>query len=302
MNHAALSTDGAVILYGGGMIEVSSGKGGGRPVVLTVAGSDSGGGAGIQADLLTMTALGAHGTTALTCLTAQNPDGVRAVEAVESAFLQAQMEAVFGYFDVRAVKTGMLYNQALIETVACVMAAHPGLPLVVDPVMVATSGAVLLRPEAIQTLRQRLFPLASLLTPNLDEAAVLLGWRPCHSSGMAKAVAQLATQAGCAVLLKGGHLPGDRLVDVLAAADGTILKRFRHRREPGVQTHGSGCTLSAAIATGLAHGLALPEAVGLALRYLKAGLRDPIRVGGHSFIAHLPPRVVRRAKDFTAHS
>ncbi|MEY3000352.1 MAG: hypothetical protein RL648_566 [Verrucomicrobiota bacterium] len=256
------------------------------PVVLSVAGSDSGGGAGIQADLLTITANGAFGTTAITCLTAQNPDGVSAIEAMPAAFVREQMEQVDRYFNVRVLKTGMLFSSEIIEVVAAFIAARPALKAVVDPVMVATSGAVLLQTEAIEALRTQLLPKAHLVTPNLDEAAVLLGSRPRDVDEMGAAARALATSLQTAVLLKGGHLEaGDELVDILAHPDGR-LHSFKNPRLRQLHTHGSGCTLASAIAARMACGSPIEMAIREALTYLHHGMRAPLVLNGKAFIRH----------------
>lgn len=257
----------------------------GLPVALSVAGSDSGGGAGIQADLLTFSAHGVYGTTAITCLTAQNPDGVSAVHAAPVSIVHEQIVQVERYFHPRAAKTGMLFNAEIVETVAAFFERHPRMALVVDPVMVATSGATLLRQDAIEAMTRRLFPAATVITPNLDEAAVLLGRRPERADDLADAALELAARFGTAVLLKGGHLRGRELEDVLATAQGGI-SRYRGDRIHSVDTHGSGCTLSAAIAANLAHGLPLRESVARARRYLRGAMRRPVKVGRRRFIAH----------------
>lgn len=253
-------------------------------VALSIAGSDSGAGAGIQADLLTFAAHGVFGTTAITCLTAQNPGGVAGVHAAPPGFVRQQVDSVCSYFAVRAVKTGMLFNAAIISAV-CDALAPRRIPLVVDPVMVATSGAVLLREDAIHVMVSRLFPLAALITPNLDEAGVLLGRKPEGRGELVEAAATLAQRYGTPVLLKGGHLRGRRLFDVLAAPD-SQARIYEADRIQGVDTHGSGCTLSAAIAARLALGWDLPGAVVRGRRYLHAGMVRPLRVGGRRFIAH----------------
>lgn len=232
-----------------------------QPVALTIAGSDSSGGAGIQADLKTFTALGVYGASVVTALTAQNTRGVSGVLGVPSAFIVRQVEAVAADLDVRAVKTGMLGDAATVAAVAAILARHSLGPRVVDPVMVATSGDVLLEHDAIEVVRHVLLPLADLATPNLDEAAKLLV-RP-----VARTIAEVEAQAVSilalgprAVLLKGGHGDGDQAVDVLVTAAGhkwhLALPRIDTRN-----THGTGCTLSAAIAAFLALGLPLDEAV-----------------------------------------
>lgn len=256
------------------------------PVALSIAGSDSGGGAGVQADLLTFAANGAFGTTALTCLTAQNPSGVSGVTPVAPEFVVEQARQVFDFFVVRAVKTGMLFNAAIIAAVAELLRARAGVPLVVDPVMVATSGATLLQPDAVAAVRGQLLPRAALVTPNLDEAAVLLGRRAANPEAMCADALELARRHGVPFLLKGGHLGGDELVDVLARPDGAS-ECWSGRRIAGVDTHGSGCTLSAAIAAQLAAGRSLVEAVAAGRDYLRRGMERGVRAGGRTFIAHL---------------
>ncbi|MBE2212529.1 MAG: bifunctional hydroxymethylpyrimidine kinase/phosphomethylpyrimidine kinase [Opitutaceae bacterium] len=255
------------------------------PVALSVAGSDSGAGAGIQADLLTFSAIGVFGTTAITCLTAQNPDNVTAVHPAPAEVVAAQIEAVFGYFPVRAVKTGMLFNPAIIAAVSDALGEHRRVPLVVDPVMVSTSGSVLLESASVDALCTRIFPMARLITPNLDESAVLLGRRPDTRSELIDAAAFLSDRFHTGVLLKGGHLHGQRLTDVLAQPGGKI-RAFDGSRIAGVDTHGSGCTLSAAITANLALGCSLEASVASARRYLRRGMSHPLKVAGRRFIAH----------------
>ena len=256
------------------------------PVALSIAGSDSGGGAGVQADLLTFAAHGVFGTTAITCLTAQNPGGVSGVTAVEPEFVAEQARQVFRFFRVRAVKTGMLFNAPIIAAVAAVLAEQGGVPVVVDPVMVATSGARLLQAEAVAAVCERLLPRAALVTPNLDEAAVLLGRPPADECAMRAGALELARRFGVPFLLKGGHLGGDELVDVLATPDGRT-ERWAGVRIEGVDTHGSGCTLSSAIAAHLALGRPLAEAVAAGRDYLRRGMERGVATGGRRFIAHL---------------
>jgi hydroxymethylpyrimidine/phosphomethylpyrimidine kinase len=257
------------------------------PVALTIAGSDSGAGAGIQADLLTFAAHDVFGTTAITCLTAQNPAGVTAIKALPASFVAEQIQQVHRYFKVRALKTGMLYSAGIIGVVADFLQAQRGIPAVVDPVMVATSGAVLLRPEALTALRERLLPLAALVTPNLGEVAVLLGEKPSTPAAMAEAGQRLAQTYGVPFLVKGGHLPGGDLADVLARPGGET-RTYRTQRVEGVDTHGSGCALSAAIAANLAKGLALDHAVEAAREYLRRGLERSLALGDRRFINHRP--------------
>ena len=258
-----------------------------RPVALTIAGSDSGAGAGIQADLLTFSAFGVFGTTALAGLTAQNPDKVSAVSAVPPDFVREQMLQVGRFFRIGAVKTGMLTDAATIAAVADVlyMPQWRDIPLVVDPVMISTSGARLLADAAVEAMARRLIPRGCLTTPNLDEAAVFLdGRRPTRDTMRADAY-ELSRRLGTAVLLKGGHLDGNELEDVLAFPDGR-LRSYETVRIENVDTHGSGCTLSAAVAASLATGLPLQDAVGRAHAYLQQALCRPLQVGGRRFINH----------------
>lgn len=228
------------------------------PVAMTIAGSDSSGGAGIQADLATFAALGVFGTSAITALTAQNPAEVRAVEPVAPELVAAQIRAVFDDLPVAAAKTGMLARAAVIEAVAGELEARTDLHLVVDPVMVASSGARLLDADAVAVLVERLLPRCTLVTPNRPEAAVLAGGSP---DAPAEALAEKILALGCrAVLVKGGHGETAECVDLLMDADGN-RREFREPRQPGIY-HGTGCCLSAGITAGLALGRALPEAVG----------------------------------------
>jgi hydroxymethylpyrimidine/phosphomethylpyrimidine kinase len=237
------------------------------PIALTIAGSDSGGGAGIQADLKTFAALGVHGTSAITCITAQNPRGVTGIQPIRAEMVRKQIEAVFAELRPAAVKTGMLFSAEIIRVVAEFFAEGKRLPLVVDPVMVATSGAVLLKPSAIRVLKTRLLPLATLITPNLDEAALLLGRKLATRADLHSAARDLHSEFGCAVLLKGGHLRNVcEAVDVLF--DGRQSREFVARRVRGVSTHGTGCTYAAAIAARLAHGDELPPAVAAAKQFI----------------------------------
>jgi len=245
-----------------------------EPVALTIAGSDCSGGAGIQADLKTFTALGVYGASVLTALTAQNTMGVSGVLAVPEAFIAAQAAAVTRDLDVRAVKTGMLGDRATVGAVVTALAALPGVPLVVDPVMVATSGDLLLAPDAIEAVRRDLLPLAAVATPNLDEAARLLDARRASSVDEAEAQALAILGFGCrAVLLKGGHGTGDQAVDVLAKASGATRRLALPRIATG-NTHGTGCTLSAAITALIACGHDLDAAVERAKSYVWQGLRS----------------------------
>lgn len=252
------------------------------PVALSIAGSDSGAGAGIQADLLTFAAHGVFGTTAVTCLTAQNPRGVSGVQACPTAFVVEQCRQVAAHFQPRALKTGMLLNAEIVLAVADFI-RDSRIPAVVDPVMVATCGATLLAPDAIAAVRARLIPLAAVVTPNLDEATLLLGRKSL--GGVAEAL-ELARVHGVPFLLKGGHAEGEDLTDCLAWPTGET-KVFVARRAPNVDTHGSGCTLSAATTAQLAKGKGLAEAVTIAHAYLQGAIHGPIQVAGLNCIRHL---------------
>ncbi|MBM4147826.1 MAG: bifunctional hydroxymethylpyrimidine kinase/phosphomethylpyrimidine kinase [Lentisphaerae bacterium] len=251
------------------------------PAVLTVAGSDSGGGAGIQADLKTFEAIGVFGTCAITCLTAQNPDGVQGVEAASPGIVAAQVKAVVEAFDVRAAKTGMLYSTELIDAAVEALAAARIPALVVDPVMVATSGARLLAEDAVEAMCRRLLPAATVVTPNLPEAEVLAGRRMDSLDSIRAAAMDLSGRYGAAFVVKGGHLEhGDDVVDVLA--DGGRIHEFRTPRIRTAQTHGTGCTFSAALAAYLALGRGLPAAVESAQKFVAGALRGSVPVGRHS--------------------
>jgi hydroxymethylpyrimidine/phosphomethylpyrimidine kinase len=257
------------------------------PCALSIAGSDSGGGAGIQADLLSFAANEVYGTTAITCLTAQNPNGVSAVFPAPPEFVAEQIHQVSRFYHVNAAKTGMLFDEGLSRAVSTAVAAYPKMLLVVDPVMVASSGARLLKPEAVQALVQHLIPLATVITPNLDEAEILLGRRPRETEiGRMADAAELAQKLHTAVILKGGHAQGDDLVDLLVDANGRVLATCRARRVTEVDTHGSGCTLSAAITARLARGEDLTEAFNQAHAYLQGGLRAAISIGARRQIGH----------------
>jgi hydroxymethylpyrimidine/phosphomethylpyrimidine kinase len=251
--------------------------------VLSIAGSDSGGGAGIQADLKAISALGCFGMTAITALTAQNTQGVRAIHAVPLEMLHAQIDAVVEDIGVDAVKVGMLHSAETVRAVAQAVDRHGLHTLVLDPVMVATSGARLIDHEAIAVLVRELFPRAVLVTPNLDEAALLVG-QPLHTEAdMEAAARQLVEMGAPAVLVKGGHLDSDTVCDVLHER-GKAPVFLRAPRIATTNTHGTGCTLSSAIASFLALGHALPEAVRLAGEYVRGALLAgaPVRTGAGS--------------------
>jgi hydroxymethylpyrimidine/phosphomethylpyrimidine kinase len=256
--------------------------------VLSIAGSDSGGGAGIQADLKTFSALGCYGMTAITALTAQNTVGVAGIHAVPPAFLKAQLCAVLDDIGVDAIKIGMLHAPEIVEVVAWAIDHYRIAHVVLDPVMVATSGDRLIEEATVDVLRRELFPRASVITPNLDEAALLLG-RPLRGeSDLDQAAADLLAQGARAVLLKGGHLPGDQVVDLLATPAQPWL-RLRSARIASRNVHGTGCTLSSAIAAYLARGLALPQAVERARAYILEAIRSGAEVQtgrGHGPLCH----------------
>ena len=260
------------------------------PIAVTIAGSDSGGGAGIQADLKTFSALGVYGASVITALTAQNTLGVQGIHDVPADFVARQIDSVLSDLEVRAVKIGMLSQPAVIEAVAAGLARHAGaIPVVLDPVMVATSGDRLIADDAVAALRDRLMARADLITPNLPEAAVLLGESVAEDDAAAVAQARRLVALGArAVLIKGGHGTGRESIDHLVTADGT-LRTLAAPRIATANTHGTGCTLSAAVAAGLARGLMLPEAVAGAKAYLTAALAAADRLGvgaGHGPVHH----------------
>lgn len=246
-----------------------------HPCCLAIAGSDSGGNAGVQADLRAFHSYGLHGCTAVAALTAQNPSGVAAVHAVPAAFVAAQLDAVFGTYDIRALKTGMLGGAEVVEAVADRVAARPGILRVVDPVMVATSGARLVPDDAAEALKRTLLPLATVATPNLPEAAALCGAGGRDAATLAR---MFFDMFGCAVLVKGGHADGVDAVDVFY--DGRELRSFSLPRVANpVSTHGTGCTLAAALAAELALGHGLVQAVEGAKRHVHAAISGSYLVG-----------------------
>ena len=253
------------------------------PVVLTIAGSDSGGGAGIQADLSTFAALRVFGTCALTCVTAQNPTGVRMVKEIEVEMIEAQLIQVSDYFAVKALKTGMLFSEKIIDAVARFISDRSSIPAVIDPVMVASSGAVLLETNAIDALKNLILPKAAIITPNLDEAKVLLGARPSDVCQMKTAAKTIFKEYGTAVLIKGGHLDTKTLTDVFFDGQNGMIV-LTSKRNPTIDTHGSGCTLAAAIAAFLAKGLTIVDAVLAAHAYLKSSIAAPLRVDGRDYL------------------
>lgn len=257
------------------------------PIALTIAGSDSGGGAGIQADLKTFAALGVHGASAITCLTAQNPRGVTGILAATPGMVRRQIEAVFAELPPVAVKTGMLYSAAIIRVVVELWKAGRRPPLVVDPVMLATSGARLLKPSAMRALSDDLLPLATLATPNLAEAALLAGRALREPEDLRAAAREIHRRHGCAVLVKGGHLRGLRAaVDVLFDGRDEWLLQTPFVR--GVGTHGTGCACSAAITAGLALGDSLPDAVRRGKEFIARAIAASRRVAGHWVLGFQP--------------
>jgi hydroxymethylpyrimidine/phosphomethylpyrimidine kinase len=257
-------------------------------IAVTIAGSDSSGGAGIQADLKTFAAMGVYGASVITALTAQNTQGVRAIHDVPADFVVAQIDAVFSDLAVNAVKIGMLSQAAIIETVAKGLDRHRAQNIVLDPVMVATSGDRLLAPEAVEALRKLLVPRALVVTPNLPEAAALAGASVARNEREMEIQARELLAFGARnVLIKGGHGGGDESVDLLVG-EGDVL-RLSTRRVDTKNTHGTGCTLSSAIAAGLAKGLDLKTAAREAKAYVTAAIAaaDTLHVGhGHGPLHH----------------
>jgi hydroxymethylpyrimidine/phosphomethylpyrimidine kinase len=261
---------------------------------LTIAGSDSGGGAGIQADLKTFAALNVYGMSAVTAITAQNTRGVNGVQAIDAALVSAQIRAVVSDIGIDAAKTGMLFSSEIIQAVAATVRDTGPYPLVVDPVMVATSGDRLLQPEAEESLRQDLIPLATVVTPNLDETGVLVGREITTLEEMQAAAEEIVAGGARAVVIKGGHAI-TRATDVFY--DGTTMELLRSEVVPTPNTHGTGCTFSAAICGLLARGAPLPEAVRRAKTYITGALRHSLSIGqgsgpvGHFWNVTYPPEL-----------
>ncbi len=272
-----------------------------QPVALTIAGSDSGGGAGIQADLKTFAALSVHGTSAITCVTAQNPRGVLGIQACRPEMVGLQLQAIFAELPPAAIKTGMLYSEPTIEMVCGFLRNCRG-PLIVDPVMVATSGARLLKPGAVRALTRQLLPIAALATPNLPEAEALLGHAVRSPTELRQAAREFHDRFGCAALIKGGHLPrGKEAVDYYY--DGRDELTLAAPFIKGVSTHGTGCTYAAAIAGYCAQGHPLPQAVELAKQYISQAITQSLAARGHGVLNHLWQwrRVQGRESDDFAH-
>jgi hydroxymethylpyrimidine/phosphomethylpyrimidine kinase len=265
--------------------------------VLIIAGSDSGGGACIQADIKTVTMLDAFAATAITAVTAQNTQGVHGVLPIPPDFIRQQIEVVLDDIGADAVKTGMLHDAVVIETVASVLTQRAsGVPLVLDPVMVAKGGAPLIEGGAIDTLKRLLAPLAAVLTPNLPEAEILAGRTIDSLDAMREAAGQLLALGCRAVLLKGGHLPGEQVHDILATA--SALREWHSPRIDSRHTHGTGCTLASAIAAGLAQGLAMEDAVERARDYVQRAIASAPGIGGgHGPLDHAHPLRAQRTRS-----
>jgi hydroxymethylpyrimidine/phosphomethylpyrimidine kinase len=259
------------------------------PIALSIAGSDSSAGAGIQADLKTFSALGVYGLTAVTCIVAEIPGKVSRIEPVSAEIVREQIEVLANSFQIAAIKTGLLCSAEIISAIAKAIRdidkmLAPRIPLVIDPVFVATSGDPLLEPVAIETYEKELFPLASLITPNLDEAGRLLGTKIEGRRLMGVAGKELEKKFGTAILLKGGHLAGDRAIDLLFA-DGKVVE-FSAPKTFGIATHGTGCTYSAAITAGLASGLFLQEAIRQAKKFVTQSIRNHFQFGNLHALHH----------------
>ena len=261
------------------------------PVVLTIAGSDNSGGAGLQADLKTFTTLGVYGTSAVTCVVAEHPGRVLNITPIPPERVADQIRLVLEAFPIAAIKTGLLYSAEIIAAVEKTIrpALEAGIPLVIDPVMVASTGRLLLKRDALRALRKFL-ALATLITPNRDETALLAGRPIANLAALETAARELArTLKGPHVLAKGGHLQTGQAVDLLVSPDGRV-RRFSVKRIPGVDPHGTGCTYSAAIAAGLAKGLSLPQAVALGKRFITRALRRRFEIGPYQLLNHLPDK------------
>ena len=256
------------------------------PVAMTIAGSDNSGGAGIEADLKTFTTLGVYGTCAITCVVAENPARVKSIQPIRPSILSDQIELIFEAYPVRAIKTGMLFSKDLIETTANSLKRYKKIQLVIDPVMVATSGALLFRPKAIRVLEGRLIPSATLVTPNLDEAALFLKRPISDLSAMREAAITLQRRFNCAILLKGGHLKGKKAIDILAMRREIVVMEAEYIS--ALHTHGTGCTLSAAITAYLAQGALLKEAVKAGKKFISRAIQRRQRLGSYEVLNHLP--------------
>ena len=263
------------------------------PVALTIAGSDSGGGAGIQADLKTFAALGVHGASAIACLTAQNPRRVLGIEPCSPGMLRRQIEAVFEELPPAAVKTGMLFSAENVRVVADFFRNSKfkiqNSKLVIDPVMVSSSGAKLLEPRAVKILKEQLLPLATLATPNLSEAEILSGRKISSVEAMREAAREIHSRFGCAALVKGGHLRGvSEAVDIFF--DGRTELLLTAPFVKGIRTHGTGCVYSAAICAALARGHSLPQAVQIGKKFVTRAIAESYRVGRHFALGNFRAR------------
>jgi hydroxymethylpyrimidine/phosphomethylpyrimidine kinase len=255
------------------------------PRILSIAGSDSSGGAGIQADIKTITMLGGYAMTAITAITAQNTVGVQGITALAPEMVAQQIASCIDDIGVDAIKIGMLHDAGVIAAVAKALEGVVA-PIVLDPVMIATSGAALIAPDAVAAMRELLFPRAALITPNLPELAALAGRDVPDTEAMIEAASQLAEATGAAVLAKGGHAEGDRIVDVLFVPDARAVA-FDHARIDTVHTHGTGCTLSSAIATLLGHGQPMEHAVRLGRQFVIRAIEHAPGFGaGHGPLGH----------------
>lgn len=249
-----------------------------RTAVLTIAGSDSGGGAGIQADLKTFASFGVHGASAIAAITAQNSRAVTAVHALPAPIIEAQIDAVMSDLQPPVVKIGMLGTAEIVEVVARKLRQWEPRQIVLDPVMIASSGARLLEEEAVDALIRELLPIATVLTPNWPEAGELIGDSSATAADLPRVASRLASLGPFAVLLKGGHLEGDEIVDTLIAA-GEVTE-YRHPRIANAEGHGTGCALASAVAANLALGHDLPDAVGRATDFVHQALRNRYATGG----------------------
>jgi len=257
------------------------------PVAMTVAGSDSGGMVGMQADMLTFAANGVYGVAAMTCVTAQTPEGIAQVEFLDPDFVIKQAEELGRYFPIKAAKTGLLFKQAVIEKVADFFSRNSDIKLVVDPVMVASNGDRIISEEAIEAYKERLLPLATVITPNLDEAEILAGRSLDSPKEFADAAKEMSSQWGATVYLKGGHLKGQTLYDVVHEPEGES-RSFTQERIQLIDTRGSGCSLSACVASQLAKGSDAIQAIEQARKYLRQGMERPVYLSGKRFINHFP--------------
>jgi len=256
------------------------------PKILIIAGSDSGGGAGIQADIKSASANGVYSTTAITAITAQNTLGVQAISDVPLEIIRAQIDSVLTDIGADIIKTGMLSSKEIIELVAEVISQYK-IPLVLDPVMVAKGGSKLLRDSAIQTLKEKLIPKAMLVTPNIPEAEILCGEKITNEREMENAAHKIVNEFGCgAVLLKGGHLDTYKLVDILLESSGKLVKFYSNKINTN-NTHGTGCSYASAIASNLAKGYLLEKATRLAHKYINNAIKKSFSIGaGHGPINH----------------